>query len=64
MARVYRTVEGRHVAEGDPRAAFLAYGAGDEVPTEVRRELEQSAPVKRKPGRPPGSKNRKDRDHG
>lgn len=30
--RVYRTVDGEYVGEGDPRGAFLAYGIGAEVP--------------------------------
>jgi len=55
--RIYRTSEGRHVVEGDPRAAFLAYGVEDEVPAEVEKELHQEAePPRRKPGRPPKSK--------
>lgn len=29
--RVYRTADGDLVREGDPSAAFLAYGAGDDV---------------------------------
>lgn len=53
-SRIYRTSEGHHVKEGDPRAAFLAYGEGDDVPAEVLRELEEQPP-KRKPGRPPKS---------
>lgn len=36
--RVYRTVDGRLVEEGDPEAAFLAYPAGEEVvDAEARR---------------------------
>lgn len=30
--RVYRTIDGRFVGEGDPEGAFLAYGVGAEVP--------------------------------
>jgi len=58
--RIYKTADGRHVYEGDPAAAFLAYGAGDDVPDEVLQELTPSpaAGTKRKPGRPPGAKNR------
>ncbi|MDA3624255.1 hypothetical protein OU415_02335 [Saccharopolyspora sp. WRP15-2] len=58
--RIYKTADGRHVYEGDPAAAFLAYGVGDDVPAAVMQELipnPDPAP-KRKPGRPPVSKNR------
>lgn len=36
--RVYRTVDGEFVGEGDPRGAFLAYGIGAEIPSgDVKR---------------------------
>ncbi|GGK32120.1 hypothetical protein GCM10010124_26100 [Pilimelia terevasa] len=41
--RIYRTAEGRHVVEGHPDAAFLAYGVADEVPEEVLAELPAAA---------------------
>jgi len=52
MARIWRTADGRHVAEGDPDAAFLAYGDGDEVPKGVLAEIEG----KPKRGRRPADK--------
>ena len=39
MARIYRTEDGRHVAEGDEAAVALAYGEDDPVPDEVLAEL-------------------------
>jgi hypothetical protein len=33
--RVWRTIDGRHVADGDPEAAFLVAAEGDEIPDEV-----------------------------
>jgi hypothetical protein len=33
--RVWRTIDGRHVADGDPAAAFLVAAEGDEIPDEV-----------------------------
>lgn len=39
MVRVFRTEAGRHVAEGDPEAAYLAFGEADELPDEVAAEL-------------------------
>jgi hypothetical protein len=38
-SRVYRTVDGRLVWEGDPEAAFLAYAAGDEFTAEDEAAL-------------------------
>lgn len=38
-SRIWRTVEGNHVLDGDPEAAFLAYTPGDDVPDEVISEL-------------------------
>lgn len=62
-SRIYRTSEGHHVTEGDPRAAFLAYGINDEVPAEVQQEVTanaepatQNPSPRRKPGRPPKHK--------
>lgn len=37
--RVYKTRDGKHVKQGDPRAAFLAYPAGRELPNHVVAEL-------------------------
>lgn len=37
--RIYRTVDGRHVAEGHADAAFLAYTQYDEVPDDVAAEV-------------------------
>jgi len=61
MARVYRTDDGRHVAEGDPDAAFLAYGDGDEVPADVLAEVEGEPAAKptAKRGRKPADKQAK-----
>lgn len=36
---VWRTVDGRHVPDGHPDAAFLAYPAGDDLPADVAAEL-------------------------
>lgn len=70
--RIYKTADGRHVRDGDPDAAYLAYSAFDEVPANVERELStpvsrrveqgddgrfRSVPAKPRRGRPPGSKN-------
>ncbi len=43
MARIYRTEDGRHVAEGDEAAVALAYGEDDPVPDEVLAELGAAA---------------------
>lgn len=48
MPKIFRTVEGKHVPEGHPDAAVLAYGDGDEVPAEVLKE----AGVKPEPSEP------------
>lgn len=39
--RIYKTADDppEYVREGDPRAAFLAFGPGDTVPKKVRDEL-------------------------
>jgi len=37
--RIYRTDDGRHVLEGDPDAAFLAYSQHDTAPKSVLAEL-------------------------
>jgi hypothetical protein len=55
MARIWRTADGRHVTDGHPDAAFLAYADGDQVPEDVLAEVEDK-PKRR--GRPPGSKSR------
>lgn len=54
MARIWRTQDGRHVSDGHPDAAFLAYADGDEIPDSVLSEVEG----KPKRGRPAGSKNK------
>lgn len=36
---IWRTADGRHVPDGHPDAALLAYAAGDTVPDEVLDEL-------------------------
>lgn len=40
--RIYRTANGRHVLEGDPDAAFLAYSAFEVVPDAVMDEVTAS----------------------
>ncbi|MGH9251404.1 MAG: hypothetical protein ACRD0W_18055 [Acidimicrobiales bacterium] len=40
--RIYRTVDGRHVPDGDPDAAFLAFSQYDELPADVAAELKQA----------------------
>lgn len=47
MARIWRTADGRHVPDGDPDAAFLAYAEGDEVPADVAAEVEGKPAHKR-----------------
>jgi hypothetical protein len=37
--RIFRTADGRHVHEGDPDAAFLAYAEADQPPAEVLKQL-------------------------
>jgi hypothetical protein len=54
MARIYRTADGRHVPEGDPDAAFLAYADGDQPPKGVLAEVEGKPAAKR--GRKPADK--------
>jgi hypothetical protein len=51
MARIWRTSDGRHVSDGDPDAAFLAYTDGDDVPAEVLDEVagKPAAKARRKP---------------
>lgn len=57
--RVYRTNDGELVREGDPRAAYLAYGASDDVENRDVKAVEALFAEKATPkrGRPPGSKN-------
>lgn len=45
--RVYRTTDGRHVVEGHPEAAFLAYTEGDELPDKVAAELAGKKPARK-----------------
>ena|GEM_PF-3247601 len=54
MTRIYLTDDGRHVTEGDPDAAFLAYADGDNPPADVLAEVEGKAAPKR--GRKPADK--------
>lgn len=54
MARIWRTQDGRHVPDGDPDAAFLAYVEGDEVPADVLAEVDGKPASKR--GRKPADK--------
>lgn len=44
--RIYRTDDGRLVYEGDPAAAFLAYGPGDQVPDDIAKALDEEVEVK------------------
>lgn len=37
--RIYKTLDGKHVPEGHPDAAFLAFSQFDEVPDEVKAEV-------------------------
>ena len=58
--RVYRTQDGRHVAEGDPAAAFLAYTEHDELPADVLEQLAEekaAPPASNKMRRPAANKN-------
>lgn len=43
--RVWLTASGKHVLEGDPDAAFLAYGEGDPLPAKVAAEVKVKAEV-------------------
>lgn len=51
MPRIWRTNDGRHVPDGDPDAAFLAYTDGDDVPAGVLEEVagKSAAKARRKP---------------
>jgi hypothetical protein len=57
MARIWRTADGRHVADGHPDAAFLAYTDGDDVPKDVLAEVDGKPVPKR--GRKPADKEAK-----
>ena len=37
--KIYRTVAGGYVREGDPEAAFLAFGDGDVAPESVLESI-------------------------
>lgn len=54
--RVYRTLDGSHVPEGHPDAAFLAFSQFDDLPKEVAAELadkgKKKAPVADKQTKP------------
>lgn len=54
MGRIWRTADGRHVADGHVDAAFLAYGEDDDVPDKVAAEVEGDDEPKR--GRRPADK--------
>jgi hypothetical protein len=61
--RIYRTNDGRHVLEGDPDAAFLAYSQFDDAPKSVLAELtepasKQAAPAADKQAGAPADKRR------
>ncbi len=43
--RIYSTADGKFVVEGDPRGEFLAFGEGDELPSDVFVEGDE-APAK------------------
>ena len=60
--RIYRTQDGRHVAEGDPDAAFLAYSEHDAPPADVLEQLagpkeKATPPAPNKMRRPAANKN-------
>jgi hypothetical protein len=42
--RIYRTADGKHVGEGHPDAAYLAYSQYDKAPKAVLDELEDGKP--------------------
>ena len=48
---IWRTADGRHVPDGDPDAAILAYPRGHDVPDDVTAELTggTAKPVKQAP---------------
>jgi len=54
--RVYRTADGRHVAEGHPDAAFLAYTDHDELPESVLAEVKQVEKPANKARKPQANK--------
>ena len=43
MPRIYKTADGRHVLEGNPDAAFLAYSQYDSPPAKILAEVELGA---------------------
>jgi hypothetical protein len=45
--RIYKTEDGRHVPEGHPDAAWLAFSQFDKPPKAVLDELEGDKPKKR-----------------
>lgn len=50
--RIYRTADGRHVTEGDPDAAFLAYSQFDDPPKDVLAEIgDKAEPEKKAPAK-------------
>lgn len=59
--RVYVTVDGRHVLEEHPDAAFLVFNEYATLPDAVKAELEPKAAPAKKRGRP--AKNKAALDH-
>lgn len=63
--RIYRTVDGRLVEEGDTEAAFLEYPEGAELPDETARKLgllKESKPAANKARSAPANKAAKTAD--
>ena len=55
--RIWSTVDGRYVLDGDPDAAFLAFGPGDEVPKSILDKLKAApAPADKAVKAPVGDK--------
>lgn len=56
--RIFRTADGRHVPDGHPDAAFLAFREWDDVPAEVVKEIKALTAPANKQGRKPANKER------
>lgn len=57
--RVFTTTEGRHVLEGHPDAAFLAYHEDEDVPADILLELAEDDDPDTKAAKPAPNKARR-----
>lgn len=54
--RLFRTVDGRVVPEGDPESAFLLAGVGDEIPAEFEHAAKAMSAPPNKAAKQPANK--------